>query len=514
MLAQRLTDLQSMLDRQGERLGALAGEVKAGLATSEAALGGTIQGFAIEQAKLLNDWMLKQATTSASAEKAMLEALTTESARSRDVTAEQTKALNAGMLKQIEALAAMEKAVLERLATDAAALTDRLALDAKATREAIAEQRQAVTKALAEHKDDTALLRRDVTQGIAEIRLAFAEGLAKLQQTLSAENTRGRDLLDTKLKELREGNEARLAAIQKTVDEQLQSAVEKQMKESFARVTDQFAQVLKAMTDVQAVTTQIVDIKRLFSNVKTRGGWGEAQLRALIEDILPLGSYEANKKLSDDSAELVEFAVRMPAEAGREIFLPIDAKFPTEDWERLVIATEAGDAEGEKSARRALEARVRGEAQKISAKYIHPPLTVEFAVLFLPTEGLYAEIARIPGAIEEIRRKHRVFVMGPSILPAMLQSIRMGHMTITLGEKAEAVRELLGATKFEMRQMDEFLRLLGKQVRTMGNTIDRAQVRTRAVERKLRSIDAMDGSRAAALLDIEAAELMGEGDEA
>ena len=137
----------------------------------------------------------------------------------------------------------------------------------------------AVVKALTEHKDDTALLRRDVTQGIGDIRLAFAEGLSKLQEAQAAENARGRDLLDAKLKELREGNEARLAEIQKTVNEQLQTAVEKQMTESFARVSDQFTQVLKAMTDVQAVTTQIVDIKRLFSNVKTRGGWGEAQLR-------------------------------------------------------------------------------------------------------------------------------------------------------------------------------------------------------------------------------------------
>jgi DNA recombination protein RmuC len=353
-----------------------------------------------------------------------------------------------------------------------------------------------------------------VTQGIADIRLAFAEGLARLQETLAAENTRGRDLLDAKLKELREGNEARLAEIQRTVNEQLQSAVEKQMTESFARVVDQFAAVQKAMGEVQAVTTQIVDIKRLFSNVKTRGGWGEAQLRALIEDILPPGSYETNKRLAEDSAEAVEFAIRMPGEREREVFLAVDAKFPTEDWDRLVQAGEVGDAEGERLARRALEQRVRAEAAKIAAKYIRPPLTVEFGVLFLPTEGLYAEVARMPGVIEDIHRRHRVLVMGPSLLPALLRTIQMGHMTIALNEKAEAVRELLGATKAEMRQMDEVLRALARQVRSMGNTIERAQVRTRAVDRKLRSIDLVEGSRAAALLDIEAAEATGEGDEA
>jgi len=462
-LAQRLADLQAALDRQGERVAALPAEFERGLAREAAAIGDRVAAGALDQ----------------------------------------THALGEGITRIADRIAALETALLARLAEDA-----------QAGRDAMAEQRAAVVRALTEHKDDANLLRRDVTQGIADIRLAFAEGLARLQETLAAENTRGRDLLDAKLKELREGNEARLAEIQKTVNEQLQSAVEKQMTESFARVVDQFAAVQKAMGEVQAVTTQIVDIKRLFSNVKTRGGWGEAQVKALLDDILPAGSYEMNRKLRDDSAELVEFAIRMPSEGGKEVFLPVDAKFPTEDYDRLLIAAEAGDADGERAARRALEIRIRGEAAKIAAKYIHPPATVEFAVLYLPTEGLYAEVARMPGVIEDIHRRHRVLVMGPSLLPALLRTIQMGHMTIALNEKAEAVRELLGATKAEMRQMDEVLRALARQVRSMGNTIERAQVRTRAVDRKLRSIDLVEGSRAAALLDIEAAEATGEGDEA
>jgi DNA recombination protein RmuC len=465
VLAQRLTDLQSTLDRQGERVAALPAEFERGLAREAAAIGERVGAGTLDQ----------------------------------------TRALGEGIGRIADRIAALEAAVL-----------DRLAQDAQADRDVMAEQRAAVVKALTEHKDDTALLRRDVTQGIAEIRLAFAEGLAKFQQTLAAENTRGRDLLDAKLKELREGNEARLAEIQKTVNEQLQSAVEKQMTESFARVIDQFAAVQKAMTDVQVVAAGIGDVKRLFSNVKTRGGWGEAQVRALLDDILPPGSYETNKKLSEDTAEAVEFAIRMPNERGREVFLAVDAKFPTEDWERLLIASEAGEAEAERAARRALEQRVRLEAGKIAAKYIRPPLTVEFAVLYLPTEGLYAEIARIPGAIEEIGRVHRVLVLGPSLLPAMLRTIQMGHVTIALGEKADLVRELLGATKAEIGKMDEVLGRLRKQVTAVGNTIDAAQVRTRAVARKLRGVDALDGPRAASLLEIEAdpEELVGEGDEA
>jgi DNA recombination protein RmuC len=464
VLAQRLTDLQAALDRQGERVAALPAEFERGLAREAQAIGERVAAGALDQ----------------------------------------TRALGEGIGRIADRIAALE-----------AALTDRLAADAQAGREALAEQRAAVVKALAEHKDDTALLRRDVTQGIGEIRVALTEGLARLQETLAAENARGRDLMDAKLRELREGNEAKLGEIQKTVNEQLRSAVEKQMNESFARVSDQFAQVLKAMTDVQVVAAGIGDVKRLFSNVKTRGGWGEAQVRALLDDILPPGSYETNKKLSEDTAEAVEFAIRMPNERGREVFLAVDAKFPTEDWDRLVIASEAGDVEAERAARRALEQRVRAEAAKIAAKYIRPPLTVEFAVLYLPTEGLYAEIARIPGAIEEIGRVNRVMVLGPSLLPAMLRTIQMGHVTIALGEKADLVRELLGATKAEMAKMDEVLARLRKQVTAVGNTLDAAQVRTRAVARKLRGVDALDGPRAAALLEIEAEaeESLGEGDE-
>lgn len=463
VLGQRVADLQAMLDRQVERIAALPAEFERGLARESGAIGDRVSAAALDQ----------------------------------------TKALGEGIGRIADRLSAQEKAVLDRLAADATQLVERLAQDAEQSRRTIAEQREQVVKALTDHKDDTALLRRDVTQGIGEIRTAFAEGQAKMLESMVAENTRARDLLDAKLRELRESNEQRLGEIQKTVNEQLHSAVEKQMTESFARVIDQFAAVQRAMNDVQAVTTQIVDIKRLFSNVKTRGGWGEAQVRALLDDILPAGSYETNKKLSDETAEAVEFAIRMPSESGRQVFLAVDAKFPTEDWDRLVIAADAGDAEAERIARRALELRVRSEAAKIASKYICPPLTVEFAVLYLPTEGLYAEIARIPGAIEEMGRMHRVLVLGPSLLPAMLRTIQMGHVTIALGEKADMVRDLLGATKAEMAKMDEVLVRLRNQVNTVGKTIDAAQVRTRAVARKLRSVEAMDGPRAAAMLETE-----------
>ncbi|WP_371819196.1 DNA recombination protein RmuC [Roseococcus sp. SDR] len=386
--------LQAAQERQGERLGALTGEVKAALAASEAALGAAVSGFAIEQGKLLNEALHRQTT----------------------------------------ALAALEKSLLDRLATEA---------------------------------------------------------------------SRSRDLLDQKLTEMRETNEKRLAEIQKSVNEQLAGAVEKQMNESFARVIDQFTAVQKAMGEIQAVTGQIGDIKRLFGNVKTRGGWGETQVRALLDDILPEGSYEANVRLREDSADVVEFAVVMPTAGDARVLLPVDAKFPVEDYARLLDAWEAADAAAEATARKALEVRIRGEAKKIAEKYIIPPRTVEFGVMYLPTEGLYAEVARIPGLIDDIGRTHRVLILGPSLLPALLRTIQLGHVTLALSKNAESVRELLSATKGEMGKMASVLTKLGTQVGTVTRTIEEAKTRTRQIERKLKTIEALPGDQSGVVLGLE-----------
>jgi DNA recombination protein RmuC len=310
--------------------------------------------------------------------------------------------------------------------------------------------------------------------------------------------------LDAQLTVLRESNEKRLAEMQTVVNEQLHAAVEKQMEQSFARVVDQFTAVQKALGDVQAVTAQIGDIKRLFSNVKTRGGWGEAQLRAMLEDVLPMGSFEANYKLHDGRDEMVDFAVAMPMRGGARVWLPVDAKFPVEDYERLVAAAEAGDAEGERAARRGLERRLRDESRKIHEKYINPPVTVEFGVLYLATDGLYAEVARVPGLLEEMSREFRVMILGPSLFPALLRTVQLGHVTLALEEKADQIRELLGATKTEMGKMDVVLGKLAKNAMAMTSTIANARTRARAVGRKLRTLEAVEGQRAEALLELEA----------
>ncbi len=320
------------------------------------------------------------------------------------------------------------------------------------------------------------------------------------QSRLESQDAAGRMalLLESKLREMAEASATRLASIERTVGAQLHAAVEQQMATSFARVLDGFAAVQKAMGEVATVSAGIGDLKRIFSNVKTRGGWGETQLRSLLDDLLPAGSYVANAAMGD--GRIVEFAVRMPGSGEQRPLLPIDAKVPLADYERLLDATEMADAEGERAARRALEVALRTEAKRIATKYICPPLTTEFAVLYLPSDGLYAEVARIPGLLDDLNRNHRVLVMGPGLLPGLLRTVHLGYVTLALEQKAEQIGRLLGATRQEMLRMDEVLERLAKNAGTMARTIEDARTRTRVVQRKLREVEAVDDAELATLL--------------
>lgn len=340
---------------------------------------------------------------------------------------------------------------------------------------------------------DQARRDRAVADRLADIRLGLEERLGGLTTLIAREQGEARVAMAQGLRQMAERSAAGLTAIQGAVNEQLHAAIERQMQTSFQRVLEQFAAVQKAMGEVASMTAQIGDLKRLFSNVKTRGGWGEAQLRAILDDVLPAGAYLANVKLDPAGAELVEFAVRMPVRGASRPLLAIDAKFPTEAYERLLDAVERVDQEAERAARRALEAVVRLEARKIAAKYILPPVTVEFAVLYLPTDGLYAEVARIPGLIDELGRVSRVMLMGPSLIPALLRTIHLGYVTLALEEKTEAISHLLGATRQEMIRMDQVLERLGRNASAMSNTIDEARRRTRVVAKRLRGVDDPDG---------------------
>nr|WP_242009990.1 DNA recombination protein RmuC [Acetobacter conturbans] len=326
---------------------------------------------------------------------------------------------------------------------------------------------------------------------VEHMRAELMERVAHLSGSLGREQAEARAAQSEALREMAETSARQLATIRSAVTEQLHAAVEQQMQTSFQRVLEQFSAMQKAMGEVSAMTAQIGDLKRLFGNVKTRGGWGEAQLRAILEDVLPPGTFEANRRLGQ-GREVVEFVVKMPVRGPNPPVLSIDSKFPTEAYERLLDACARDDKDGERVARRSLEATLKMEAKKIASKYIVPPETVEFAVLYLPTDGLYAEIARAPGLIDEIGRTCRVLVMGPSLMPALLRTIHLGYVTLSLEERTDTIARLLGATRQEMLKMDGVLEKLSRNAQTMSSTIEDARRRTRVVTRQLRSLDTAD----------------------
>ena len=332
-----------------------------------------------------------------------------------------------------------------------------------------------------------------LTKAYAQINSAtqeFAQAVDRLRQQAAADAAKTTETMET-----------RLGAIESSVNEKLHEAVEKQMTTSFSRVLEQFAQVQQAMGEVQSAAAQIGDLKRIFSNVKTRGGWGEAQLGAMLEQVLPPGAFERNFAIQEGSRERVDFAIRMPSRTN--LWLPVDSKFPTEDYERLLLAAETADLEGERLAREGITARVRLEARKIREKYIFPPETVDFGVMYLPSDGLFAEVARIPNLIDEIRVREKVIILGPTLLPAMLQTIHLGHITLDLEKRAGEIGKLLGATVTEMGKMDDVLTKLAANASAMSSNIEKAQVRTRAVRRVLKTIEMVDASTAQVMLGLE-----------
>ncbi len=312
--------------------------------------------------------------------------------------------------------------------------------------------------------------------------------LDRLAADLARDGAELRLAVETRLAALADANVARIGGLQDDLSHRLHRSVGEQMQTSFTRVAEQMASMQRAVGDVQSSAAQIADLKRLFSSVRARGAWGEGQLRALLDDILPAGAYETDCRLREGEAGMVEFAVRMPASglpAERRPLLAIDAKFPTVAYDRLLAAEEAGDPAAARLARRALETALRTEARRIAGKYILPPVTVDYAVLYLPTDGLYVEASRLPGLLDELGRVQRVLVMGPAILPGLLRSIRLGAMTLALGERAETIGRLLGATRHEIQALEETLDKLARHAGAAAASIEEARRVARAIGRRL-----------------------------
>ncbi|MUG09655.1 DNA recombination protein RmuC [Commensalibacter melissae] len=316
---------------------------------------------------------------------------------------------------------------------------------------------------------------------LAERLHVMNESLMKEQSTLRLDQARAMQLLT-------EQSSQNLTELRQSVTERLNKAVETQMQSSFQRVVEQFSEIQKLMGEVNSVTAQMSDLKRLFTNVKTRGGWGEAQLQSILDDILPTGTYERNVRLKDNSMEIVEFAVHMPAQGSHKPLMAIDSKFPTEAYERLIQAIEEGNSGAEQAARKALESCVKQEAKKIASKYIVPPKTVEFAVLYVPTDGLYTEIARIPGLIDEIGRVYHILIMSPALMPPLLRTIHLGYVSLALSEKTEFVSSLLGKTRQEMIKIDMIFEKLTRYIENTATSVTDARRKTQKLIQSLEKI--------------------------
>ena len=327
------------------------------------------------------------------------------------------------------------------------------------------------------------------------------QGLANLTADNEKRLNEVRATLETKLKAIQDDNAAKLEQMRATVDEKLQTTLETRLGQSFALVSERLEQVQRGLGEMQSLATGVGDLKRVLTNVKTRGILGEVQLGALLEQLLTAEQYDSNVITIPGSNDRVEFAVRMPGSGETaQLYLPIDAKFPVEDYQRLLDAQEAADADAAALAGRALELRVREEAKRIRSKYVGPPHTTDFAVLFLPTEGLYAEVLRRPGLFEALQRDHHVTVAGPTTLTALLNSLQMGFRTLAIAKRSSEVWTVLGAVKTEFSKFGTVLEKTRKQLDTVRNSIDNAGQRTRAIERKLRGVETLPGEEAKQVL--------------
>jgi DNA recombination protein RmuC len=282
------------------------------------------------------------------------------------------------------------------------------------------------------------------------------------------------------------------------VDEKLHATLEKRLSESFRQVSDRLELVHKGLGEMQTLAAGVGDLKRVLSNVKTRGVFGETQLAALLEQVMAPEQYEKNVATRPGSRERVEFAIRLPGrDDGAPVLLPIDAKFPQEDYQRLLNAQESGDLVAAEAAGKALEARVKLEARSIAEKYVEPPHTTEFALLYLPFEGLFAEVLRRPGLFDHLQREWRITVCGPTNLLAYLNSLQMGFRTLAIQQRSSEVWKVLGTVKSEFGKFAEVLANTKRQLQTVANTIDQAEVRTRQIERKLKDVESLPGAEAA-----------------
>ncbi|MEK7266485.1 MAG: DNA recombination protein RmuC [Pseudomonadota bacterium] len=435
-----------------------------------------------------------------------------EGSNSREESERRSRDLREEVRNQIEAVAGSLRGGLE---SNRNALDERLATASLSQSGATAALRTEVNTAIKAFGDS---LKQDVdglSRTLKERLGVFAESLGERQslferainekltastETISAlgrgnaeAHLQLKQTVEERLEKLRADNELKLEQMRLTVDEKLQSTLEKRLGESFKHVSERLEHVHRGLGEMQTLATGVGDLKKVLSNVKDRGGWAEMQLGALLDQILAREQYVVNARINPHSSSLVEFAIRLPGGGdGTEVLLPIDSKFPKEDYERLEKAWEDGDSDLAKASLDALERILETEAKKIAEKYVCPPYSTDFAIMFLPTEGLFAEAMRRPGLHARLQTKHRVMVAGPTTLAALLNSLQMGFRTLAIQKSSSEVWRVLGEAKAEFEKYAQVWDKLSDQLRKAQDTVQAAGVRTRAVSRTLRDIESAD----------------------
>lgn len=361
-------------------------------------------------------------------------------------------------------------------------------------------------------RQDTAEDSKRLRQEIAEIQKTTTDSVikaigetGKMQMENSSERLNTlRETVDSQMKSLLENNERKLDQMRQTVDEKLQSTLEKRLGESFKLVSERLEAVQRGLGDMQNLATGVGDLKRMLTNVKTRGTWGEYQLGAILDQILTNDQFEKNVNVTNSGA-IVEYAIRLPGQDdSSNIWLPIDAKFPQEDYNRLLSAAEAADTEAVEESTRALIRNIQSSAKDIEEKYIDPTCTTDFAIMFLPTEGLYSEVLRQPGIVDRLQREHRVVVAGPTTLAALLSSLQMGFRTLAIEKRSSEVWQILSAVKTEFEKFGGMLEKAKKQLNSATETIEHISgTRTNVINRKLRDVEKLTFDESAKVLEIE-----------
>ncbi|CAN1507442.1 COG1322 Predicted nuclease of restriction endonuclease-like fold, RmuC family [Burkholderiaceae bacterium] len=367
--------------------------------------------------------------------------------------------------------------------------------------------------------------RQELSQSLAQFQQTLTEQLALMQANMNSQllalgegNTRRmaevRETLDQQLQHMQQTNVAKLDEMRQTVDEKLQSTLEARLSESFKQVAERLEQVHNGLGEMKNLAQGVGDLQRVLNNVKTRGIFGEVQLEALLEQVLTIEQYSKQVETKPRSNQRVDFAIKLPGRSddGVSVWLPIDAKFPREDYERLLDAQDRADVVGAEAAAKAMEVRIRQEAKSIAESYLAPPHTTDFAILFLPVEGLYAEVLRRPGLMDLLQRDYRVTLAGPTTLLAILNSLHMGFRTLALEKQASEVWKVLGAVKTEFDRYGEWVSKVREQVQKAADTLDRADTRSKQMRRVLKGVEALPEAEALARLPLEALDQPDAGD--